>query len=101
VIVVKCDNEPLVPVTVTVNDPDSAVSVQDRVEVPDVVVLFRAMPARLRVQARPTVGEVELVRVTVPVNPCRPVTVTVDCALVPENTVTLVGFAVTVKSCTV
>jgi hypothetical protein len=65
----ECDNGPLVPVTVTLNDPDSAVSVHERVEVPKVLVLLRAIPVMLSVHASPTVGDTDSLRVTFPVNP--------------------------------
>jgi hypothetical protein len=40
-------------------------------------------------------------RVTVPTNPLSAVTVTVEVPLTPARTVTLVGLAAIVKSCTV
>jgi hypothetical protein len=51
----------------------------------------------VRVHVRP-VGDTELVRVTVPVNPLTGAMVIVDVAAVPAFTLTLVGLAVTVKS---
>ena len=70
----------------------------DRVEVPDVP---RVTLVGVRVQVRPVVGDIAAVRVTVPVNPWRAVTVMVDVPAVPALTVKLVGLAVTVKSRTV
>jgi len=72
--------------------------VHDRVEVPDVP---RVTLVGVRVQVRPVVGDIAAVRVTVPVNPWRAVTVMVDVPAVPALTVKLVGLAVTVKSRTV
>jgi hypothetical protein len=54
----------------------------------------------VRVQVKPA-GDTELVRATVPVNPFRGATVTVEVAAVPTVVVTDVGLAVTVKSVTV
>ena len=54
----------------------------------------------LRVQVKPA-GDTELVRATVPVKPLTGATVIVDVAAVPALTLTLTGFAVTVKSVTV
>ncbi|HZC81588.1 MAG TPA: hypothetical protein VE222_07675 [Nitrospiraceae bacterium] len=55
----------------------------------------------LRVQVRPAAGDIDEVRVTVPVNPFTGATVIVEVAAVPEVVVTDVGLAVTVKSLTV
>lgn len=57
------------PVTVTLKDPDSAVSTHDRFEVPEVLVLLSETPVVLNVHVRPTVGETDSPRVTFPVNP--------------------------------
>jgi hypothetical protein len=65
----ECDNGPLVPVIVTLKDPDSAVSMHERVEVPEVLVLLSAIPVRLSVHVSPTVGDTDWLRVTFPVNP--------------------------------
>ena len=59
------------------------------------------MLAGVRVQVKPVAGEIEEVRATVPVNPFRGATVTVEVPATPALTVTLVGAAVTVKSVTV
>jgi hypothetical protein len=53
------------------------------------------------VQVRPVEGETADVRATVPVNPWSEVTVTVEVPENPVSTVAVVGFAETVKSCTV
>jgi hypothetical protein len=53
------------------------------------------------VQMRPVAGEMLLTSVTVPVNPLRFVTITVEGALTPAFIVTLDGLATTAKSCTV
>lgn len=55
------------------------------------------MLAGVRVQVKP-VGDTELVRATVPVNPLSGATVIVDVAAVPAGVVTEVGLAVTEKS---
>ena len=58
------------------------------------------MLAALREQVRPVVGEVEVARVTAPVNPLTRASVIVD---VPETlslTITIIGLADTMKSCT-
>jgi hypothetical protein len=95
------DNGLLVPVIVTVKVPDVAESVHERVDVPDVVVLLSATLATLSMHTRPTVGVTLSVRSTVPVKFSSPVTVMVEDALFVRKTVTLVGFAATVKSWTV
>jgi hypothetical protein len=89
----------LVPFTVTVYVP--APPKQDRVEVPDVVVLLSVMLARDSVQVRPVEGEIVSDNVTVPVNPLRPLTVIVEVPAWPFLTFRVVGLAVTVKSWTV
>ncbi len=68
--------DPLVPVTVTVKVP--AGPLQDNVEVWDAP---RTMLVGLRLQLKPD-GETEEVKSTVPVNPFRGATVTMD---VPES----------------
>jgi hypothetical protein len=87
-----------VPVTVTLKLPEVAESKQDRVEVREVVVMLNAKLAGFKMHERPIEGETVGVKATVPVNPWRPVTVMVEVALLPRNTVTLVGLALTVKS---
>jgi len=65
---------------------------------PLVVVLVSVMLVALSVQVRLPVVVSE--SVTVPVNPPMAVTVIVEEPATPASTVTLVGLAVTVKSCT-
>ena len=74
----------------------------DNWEVPEVTEDVRITPegAKGR-QVRPDDGESAVVRLTVPVNPKSPVALTVDVAEVPETTVTELGLAIRVKSCTV
>jgi len=91
---------PPVPVTVTVNVP-GAEEVQERVEAPLVVPLLRVMLVGDRVQVRPVDGETEAVRLTIPANPLRLVTVMPEVPVPPEAKLTVVGLAVTVKSWTV
>jgi hypothetical protein len=55
----------------------------------------------VKVQVRPVLGDTIEVRATVPANPLSVVTVIVEVPLTPARTVTLVGFAAIVKSCTV
>jgi len=78
-----------VPVAVTWTVP-AAAKVHESVELPEPVTLVG-----LRVQA-----VLLLARLTTPANPFRPVTVIVEVAAVPALTVTLVGLAAMVKSCT-
>jgi hypothetical protein len=85
---------PLVPVTVTVYAP--ALPVHERVEVPEPVTLVG-----VRVQVKPVAGDTVAVRLTTPLKPWSAVTVIVDVPAVPAITVTLVGLAAMVKSCTV
>jgi len=66
-----------------------------------VVVLLNATPVGVRVHVRPVLGETPVDRATVPVNPLRPAAVIVEVPVAPAEPVTLVGLAVTVKSCTV
>ena len=77
------------PVTVTWTVP-AAAKVQESVELPEPVTLVG-----LRVHA-----VLLLARLTIPANPFNPVTVIVEVAAVPALTVTLVGLAAMVKSCT-
>lgn len=51
-----------------------------------------------RLQAMPVLGEVLVVRVTVPVNPWTLLTITVEVPTVPAFIVTLAGVSATVKS---
>jgi hypothetical protein len=81
---------------VTVNVVDAAEGVQERVAEPEDEVVVSAMVDGLRVHVRPDEGSMELVRLTVPVNPLVLETVTVDVPLEPEKTSTLVGLALTV-----
>jgi hypothetical protein len=91
--VADCDNEPLVPVTVTVKVP-LAVGVQDRVELPDPVTLVGAS-----VQLIPVAGDAVAARFTTPVKPLVAVIVIVDVPTWLTLTETLVGLAVMVKFC--
>lgn len=93
-------NPPPVPVTVTVKVP-GAEEVQDRVDAPVVVPLLSVMEVDDRVQASPVDGEIAVVRLTVPANPLRPVTVIAEFPFPPEGKLWVVGLAPTVKSCTV
>ena len=52
-------------------------ALHDSVEVPDVVVELRVMLVGLSVHAGPVTGEVKAARVTVPVNPFRPLVIIV------------------------
>lgn len=52
-------------------------------------------------QVRPVDGETPAASETVPVKPLKPETVIVDVPAEPDETVTLAGFAVTLKSWTV
>jgi len=70
--------------------------VHERVEVPEPVTLVG-----VRVQVKPVAGATVAVRLTIPLNPCWAVTVIVEVPAWPARTVTLVGLAVIVKSCTV
>jgi len=69
--------------------------VHDRVEVPDPVTLVG-----VRVQVKPVAGDTVAVRLTTPLKPCDAVMVIVDVPAVPALTVTLVGLAAIVNSCT-
>ena len=90
VTVAEWDNDPLVPVTVTWTSWAVA-NVHDNVALPEPVTLVGA-----------TEHEVLLVvRLTMPANPWRPVTVIVEVPGEPAFTVTLVGLADIVKSWTV
>lgn len=51
-----------------------------------------------RVQLRPVLGEMLVVSATVPVNPSRFVTITVEVPAAPAFTATLAGLSVIVKS---
>jgi hypothetical protein len=63
------DNPLPVPVTVTLNVPDGAESEHERIEFREVVVVLKAKLAGFRTHDRPTEGEIELVKATVPVKP--------------------------------
>ena len=91
------ESEPLVPVTVTVNEPVTE-PVHDRVEVPEVVVLYSETIAGLREQVRPVDGEIVWDRATDPMKPLTPETVIVELPGLPTATLTVVGLAATVKS---
>jgi hypothetical protein len=70
------------------------VAVQDSVEAPEPPVIVVV----LRLQWIPVVGDVELVRFIVPVNPLAGLTVIVEVSAESTFPVTLVGFAEMVKS---
>src|SRR5436853_7446316 len=59
----ECESVPLAPMTVTVNEP-VAEPVQDKVEVPEVVVLVRETLAGVSVETRPEEGDTVSERVT-------------------------------------
>jgi len=90
----ECERLPLVPVTVTVYLP--VVPLHERVEVPEPVTLVG-----VRVQVRPVDGATPAVRLMMPLKPCNAVTVIVEVPETPARTVTEVGPAEMVKSCTV
>jgi hypothetical protein len=71
--------------------------VHDRVEVPEVVVLLRAILVVLRLHVKPVEGDTVSDSVTVPVKPFVAETVIVEVPAEPTATLTLAGFAVTVK----
>jgi len=83
---------PLVPVTVTVKLP-LVVAVQDRVALPEPVILVGVPP-----QVIPVLGDTVAVRPTTPPNPLTEVTVIVDVPAWSTLTATLVGLAERVKS---
>jgi hypothetical protein len=87
-------------VTVTVNVPGDE-EVQDRVETPVADPLVSVTLLGDIVQDRPVDGEIAVMRLTVPANPLRPVTVTAEFPLPPAGKFMVVGLAATVKSCTV
>lgn len=91
---------PLFPVIVTLKVP-GVEDVHDRVEAPLVVPLLSVTLVGDRVQLSPVDGETAAVRLTVPTNPLRLVTVIADVPVPPEGKLTVVGLAVTVKSWTV
>jgi len=95
------ESPPLDPVTVTLNDPEVADAVQVRVEEAEVVETLRGTLVGLGEHDRPELGDTAVVKLIVPEKPSIPATVIVDDPLLPEKTVTAVGFAATVKSCTV
>jgi hypothetical protein len=70
----------------------------DRVEVPVVVVLLRETLVGDSVHERPVPAETVEDNAIVPVNPCRPETVTVEVAGRPARTVRVAGLAEIVKS---
>jgi len=69
--------------------------VQERADVPEVP---RTTLVGVRVQVKPVTGEIEVESATVPVNPFRLVTVTVEVAAVPARTVAVAGLTATEKS---
>jgi hypothetical protein len=90
--VAEWDGVPLVPVTVTVKLP-LVVAVQDRVELPEPVILVG-----VTAQVIPVVGDNVAVRLTTPPNPLAEATVIVDIPAWSTLTATLVGLAERVKS---
>ena len=58
------------------------------------------MIATLRVQVRPVLGEVEVARVTAPVNPLTGTRVIVDLPETLSLAITIIGLADIMKSCT-
>jgi hypothetical protein len=73
-------------------------AVQDRVEVPDVVVVVNEILVEDRVHVRPVEGETVSDNVTVPVNELTAATVRVEVEGEPTTAFTAVGLAITVKS---
>ena len=73
-------------------------AVQDRVEVPDVVVAVNEILVEDRVHVRPVAGDTVSDNATVPVKPLIPVTVMVEVPGEPTTTETAIGLAATVKS---
>ena len=69
---------------------------QESADVPDPVTLFG-----VSVQVNPEAGLTLAVRLTTPLKPWSAVIVIVEVAAVPTFTVTAVGLAAIVKSCTV
>jgi len=86
-----------VPVTFTLKVP-GAEELQDRGEAPVGVPPLTVTLVGDRVQARPVDGEIDAVRVTVPANPLRDVTVMPEVPVPPDGKPMVAGFAVTVKS---
>ena len=93
-------NPPPDPVTVTVNVP-GVEELQERVDAPEVVVLFSVTVIGETLQVRPADGELDALRLTVPANPLRPVTVMAVFPVPPEGKFSVAGLALTVKSWTV
>jgi len=81
-----------------VNVADEIEGVQERVEDPEDEVVLSVMLVGLRLQARPVEGDAVAVRLTAPMKPLGLETVIIDVPVVPENTKTPEGLAVTVKS---
>ena len=90
------DMPAFVPVMVTVYVP--AWPEQESVDVPE---LPRVMLVGDSVHVRPEDGLIVVDRETMPVNPLRAVTVTVEVPVAPASVVRLVGLAVTLKPLTV
>jgi hypothetical protein len=65
----ECDKLLPLPVTVTLKVPEGTVVEHDRIEDREVVVVLNAKLAGFNTHVRPTEGETELVRPTVPVKP--------------------------------
>ncbi len=77
----------LVPVSWTLYSP--AEPVQDRVDAPPVVVELRLIDPKERLQVRPDEGSIVVVNETLPVNPFKPLTVTVAVPETPARAETL------------
>jgi len=90
----ECERVALVPVTVTVSLPVDPL--HESVEVPEPVTLVG-----VRVQVRPVDGATPAVRLMTSLKPCNAVTVIVEVPETPARTVTEVGPAEMLKSCTV
>ena len=93
-----CDSPPLVPVTVTVKEPEVATALQESVELAEVVEPPKVTLAGLRPHVSPVDGKTFEVSETVPGKPSNPDTVMVDDPPLPEKTSKLIGLAETVKS---
>jgi hypothetical protein len=65
----ECDKLLPAPVTVTLKVPEGTVVEHDRIDDREVVVVLKAKLAGFNTHVRPTEGETELVRPTVPVKP--------------------------------
>jgi hypothetical protein len=91
-IVIECNVEPLVPVTVTVKTP-VRVDGQDMVGVPEPAMFIEESE-----QVSPVAGDAVAVRVTVPTNSLTAVIVRVEFPALPTVTLMVAGLAAMVKS---